>query len=114
MGQVRQQSRLDCIKLYKKGVIDMKQKREFSKTLLIQESVLIWINTLAFIALAFYCVINQFFGELPWITAMTSCPWAAYGVSQAFYYRKSTAQNTKDGITYELAMKDHDCNNICG
>ena len=29
------------------------KKREFSKTLLVQESMLIWVTTLAFLALAF-------------------------------------------------------------
>lgn len=81
---------------------------EFSKLLLIQESILIWIMTIAFIALAFICIQNQFFGELPWLTAMASLPWAAYGVSQAFYYKKSTAENTKGGIKYESVINDHD------
>lgn len=35
-----------------------KKKKEFSKGLLIQESVLIWIVTLSFILLAFFCVVN--------------------------------------------------------
>ena len=35
-----------------------KKKIEFSKALLIQESILIWITTLSFIVLAFYCVMN--------------------------------------------------------
>ena len=81
-----------------------KKKTEFSKALLIQESVLIWIMTLAFLALAFFCVVNQYFGELPWITAMISFPWAAYGVSQACYYRKSQKENVSGGITYDLAL----------
>lgn len=68
---------------------DMRQKKsEFSKTLLIQESVLIWITTICFIVLAFYCVVKQYFGELPWLTAMAAFPWSAYGVSQVFYYKK--------------------------
>lgn len=83
---------------------DKKNKRQFSKSLLIQESVLIWIVTIAFIALAFTCIINQYFGELPWLAAMAACPWAAYGVSQACYYKKSEKENTKDGITFESAM----------
>lgn len=78
-----------------------KSKKEFSKTLLIQESALIWIITIAAIALAFYCVINQYFGELPWITAMIGFPWGAYGVSQACYYKKAEKENVKDGIKYE-------------
>lgn len=83
-----------------------KQKREFSKSLLIQESILIWIITFAFILLAFVCVYNQYFGELPWITAMAGFPWTAYGVSQACYYRKSQKENTKDGIKYETALAE--------
>ena len=58
-----------------------RNKKEFSKVLLIQESILIWIVTIAFIALAYYCVANQYFGELPWLAAMVGFPWTAYGVS---------------------------------
>lgn len=90
-----------------------KEKREFSKTLLVQESALIWVITIAFVALAFYCVIKQYFGELPWITALAGFPWTAYGVSQAFYYRKAMAENTKDGIKYETVMNDLECQNSC-
>ena len=82
-----------------------KRKTEFSKKLLIQESVLIWIVTLAFLVLAFYCVHNEFFGELPWLAAMCGFPWTAYGVSQACYYKKAEKENTKGGIKYETALK---------
>ena len=81
-----------------------KKKTEFSKALLVQESVLIWITTLAFIALAFYCVANAYFGELPWIAAMCGFPWTAYGVSQACYYKKASLENTKGGIKYDTTM----------
>ena len=69
------------------------KKTEFSKTLLIQESILLWIVTIALIGLAFYCVVNQYFGELPWITTMVGFPWTAYGVSQACYYNKAKKEN---------------------
>lgn len=78
--------------------------KEFSKFLLLQESALIWIDTIAGIVLAFYCVMNQYFGELPWITAMIGFPWTAYGISQAFYYNKSKAENTAGGIKYDSAI----------
>lgn len=81
-----------------------KKKSEFSKFLLIQESVLIWIITLAFIGLAFFCVVNQYFGELSWLTAMVGLPWTAYGVSQACYYKKAEKENTKGGIKYDTTM----------
>ena len=86
-----------------------KQKRkklEFSKILLIQESVLIWVHTLAMIILAYICITHEYLGELPWLTAMTSLPWIAYGVSQGFYYNKAKAENTKSGIIYETAMAE--------
>ena len=71
-----------------------KKKREFSKVLLIQESVLIWINTISLICLAYVCIIKGYLGTLPWLAAMAGFPWTAYGVSQAFYYNKSKAENT--------------------
>lgn len=82
-------------------------KKEFSKVLLVQESVLIWIMTICFIILAFYCVINEYLGELPWLAAMVAFPWAAYGVSQAFYYNKAKAENTKNGLKYEQTINDN-------
>ena len=39
---------------------------------------------------------------------MAAFPWTAYGVSQAFYYKKSMAENTKGGIKYQLLTKDED------
>lgn len=83
-----------------------KKKKEFSKILLLQESVLIWITTLAFLVLAAFCVWKDYSGSLPWLTAMISLPWGAYGVSQCFYYNKSTKENTKNGIKYETVMAD--------
>ena len=85
-----------------------KDKREFSKSLLVQESILIWVHTIAMIALAYLCIMKEYLGELPWLTAMTSLPWVAYGVSQGFYYNKSKAENTKSGIKYETVMAQLD------
>lgn len=70
-----------------------KNKKEFSKILVGQESILIWIMTICFIVLAFICIEKQYFGELPWLTAMVGFPWTAYGVSQAFYYNKAKREN---------------------
>lgn len=82
------------------------KKTEFSKALLIQESVLIWVNTISMIVLAFVSLFKGYFGELPWLTAMASLPWAAYAVSQHAYYKKAEKENTKDGIKYETVMAD--------
>lgn len=62
--------------------------------------------TICFIGLAALCIIKDYVGSLPWLTAMVSLPWTAYGVSQCFYYNKSKAENTKDGIKYDTVMTD--------
>jgi hypothetical protein len=80
--------------------------KEFSKTLLVQESILIWIMTISFIALAFICIFKGYTGSLPWLSAMSSLPWGAYAVSQAFYYSKAKAENTAGGLKFETIMKD--------
>ena len=83
-----------------------KKSSEFSKTLLKQESALIWIMSLSFIVLAFYCIHEGFTGSLPWLAAMVGFPWTAYGVSQAMYYRKSMKENTTGGIKYETVLEE--------
>lgn len=85
----------------------IKNHTEFSKALLIQESVLIWINTLAMLVLAFMCVYQGYFGELPWLSVMAGLPWAAYAISQREYYIKASKENTKDGIKFETVMADY-------
>ena len=84
------------------------KKLEFSKTLLVQESILIWIHTIAMLVLAYICVFRGYFAELPWLTAMVALPWGAYGVSQHAYYKKSAQENTDGGIVFESAKWDHD------
>lgn len=82
----------------------MKKKIEFSKLLLIQESILVWIVTIFGLYLAGYALANQCYGEMPWIATIIACPWTAYGATQGFYYKKSEKENTKDGIKFETVM----------
>ena len=77
----------------KKSKLKEKKKKEFSKILVAQESCLIWIITIFAFILAYICIKQQYFGELPWITALVGFPWTAYGVSQAFYYNKAKMEN---------------------
>lgn len=83
---------------------ETKKKLEFSKTLLIQESILIWIHTIAMLTLAFIVVFREAYAELPWLTAMVSLPWGAYAISQHAYYKKAQAENTEGGIVFENAF----------
>lgn len=107
ISQVRENSRRKAPAKRKKAPAKKKHTQEFSKWLLVQETALIWLVTITFLVLAFICIKNQYFGELPWLTAMAAFPWTAYGVSQAFYYKKATAENTKDGIKYETTMAEY-------
>ena len=83
-----------------------KKKKEFSKVLLIQESVLIWITTLVCLVLGFYCIHQGFIGSLPWLSSIIISTWTAYGVSQAFYYKKSLVENSAGGIKYETVLTE--------
>jgi len=67
---------------------------------------LIWLLTLSFVVLAFYCIYKGYTGSLPWLTGMVAFPWTAYGVSQGFYYKKSEKENTKGGIKYDTVMTE--------
>lgn len=91
-------------KTKRKGKHEKEQKLEFSKTLLIQESMLIWLHTIAMLVLAYICVFKEAYAELPWLTAMVALPWTAYGVSQHAYYKKAQAENTEGGIVFENAF----------
>jgi hypothetical protein len=86
------------------------KKTVFSKVLLIQESILIWMLSLSFVALAFLCVFKEYTGGLPWLAVTLTGAWTAYGVSQAMYYSKAKAENTKGGIVFETAVNPNvDC-----
>lgn len=39
---------------------------------------------------------------------MIGFPWTAYGVSQAYYYKKAKAENTKGGIKYETVLQEEE------
>lgn len=82
-----------------------KKNKEFSKWLLVQESVLIWITTLALLGLAYLCIVLGYLGTIPWLASLCALPWAAYGVSQVYYYKKALVENSKDGIKYESVMR---------
>ena len=82
-----------------------KKNKEFSKWLLIQESTLIWITTLALMGLAYLCIIFGYIVTIPWLDSLCALHWDAYGVRQVYYYKKALVENSKDGIKYESVMR---------
>jgi len=71
----------------------LKKYFEFSKLLIAQESVLVWISTFKLLDLATESVSSGYMGTLPYLATLCGAIWAAYGVSQGFYYNKSKSEN---------------------
>lgn len=49
---------------------------------------------------------------MPWLTSLIGFPWAAYGVSQACYYKKASKENTSGGMAYESMMASLNSENL--
>jgi len=82
------------------------KKQEFSKIIMRMEIRLLWVNTLGVLGLAYYCVYKGFDAAFPWLSAMVSLPWAAWGVSKTGYTMKSMKENTAGGIVYEAVVNE--------
>ena len=83
-----------------------KKKLDFSKRLVLDIRVLLWIITIAAIILAFVCVYRGYIGSLPWLSAMVGLPWSAHGVVCSFYLNMAKSDHREGGITYEMAMNN--------
>lgn len=83
-----------------------KKRQEFSKKIMIMEMALLWVHTLGVLGLAYLCVLKSFDAAFPWLTAMVTLPWTAWGVSKTGYSMKSTKENIKGGIIYENMIRE--------
>lgn len=79
------------------------QKIDFSKQLIVDIRVLLWVVTVGGLFLAFYCIRKDFTGSLPWISAMVGLPWTAHGTVCAFYLNMAKSDHRSGGITYDAA-----------
>lgn len=83
------------------------KKLDFSKRLINDIRILLWVVTIGGIWLAFYCINKGYVGSLPWITAMVGLPWTAHGTVCSFYMNMSKSDHRGadgDGITYAAAQ----------
>ena len=71
----------------------MYPKFEYSKLIIIFETILIAILTIGILSLVWYSISLEFDGAFPYLTTMVSVAWAAYGTSTAFYYNKAKTEN---------------------
>lgn len=90
-------------------------KGEFSKRIMLMEMALLWVNTLGVIGLAYYSVYRGADSAFPWLTAMVSLPWAAWGVSKTGYTMKSMRENTAGGVVYDsVVSREENYNDVAG
>lgn len=80
-----------------------KKKKEFSKQLVSDIRILLWIITIGALLLAALCIIRGYTGSLPWLSAMVGLPWTAHGVVCSFYLNMAKSDHREGGITFESA-----------
>ena len=83
------------------------KKKDYSKRLISDIRLLLWVVTLGGIFLAFYCIRKGYVGSLPWLSAMVGLPWTAHGTVCAFYLNMSAVmivqrfdKEKKNGSTF--------------
>lgn len=94
----------------------MTGKREAPAKKRLTASKLIALGVLAVDASCTYIVLYlcwlsiklQFSGSLPYLTTLIGVLQAATGYVFGHYFKKSTAENTKGGITYDAALGNND------
>lgn len=79
------------------------RKMAFSKRLISDIRILLWVVTIGGIILAAYCIYRGYTGSLPWLSAMVGLPWSAHGVVCSMYLNMSKSDHREGGITYETA-----------
>ena len=83
-----------------------KKQEQFSKRLaftIIWGDIILSICTLAICVLA---ILKDYSGALPYLTSLIGIYNIATGYVLGKYMDKSKAENTKDGIVYDIAMQD--------
>lgn len=84
----------------------MNKKFEYSKLIIIFETILIGFLTFKVLNLVELSINNLFDGSFPYLTTMVSVAWAAYGTSVSFYYSKAKLENqiklSKQGVDLKL------------
>lgn len=83
------------------------KKPEYSKRLIADIRVLLWVVTVGGIALAAFCIHQGYTGSLPWLSAMVGLPWSAHGIVCSFYLNMAKSDHKEGGITFEAAKANN-------
>ncbi len=76
---------------------------DYSKRLVSDIRALLWAVTAGGLILSALCILRDYLGALPWLTAMVGLPWAAHGTVCACYLGMAKSDHSAGGITYEAA-----------
>lgn len=79
------------------------KQEDFSKRLISDIRVLLWVVTVGALMLAAWCIKKGYTGSLPWLSAMVGLPWAAHGTVCSFYLNMAKSDHKAGGITFETA-----------
>ena len=82
--------------------------KEFTQFMILSDNTILWYMCVAYTALAAYSIYKNFTGSLPWLTGGLGLAFAAWATIQSFLIRKSEKQNSKGGITYDMAMRQEE------
>ena len=86
--------------------VSQPKQQEFSKRLISDIRVLLWVVTVGGLLLAAYCIRVGYMGALPWLSAMVGLPWTAHGTVCAFYLNMAKSDHREGGITFEAAKAE--------
>lgn len=93
---------------------NQKQKKgatQFSKKLVVLLLVTSSIVSLGVLVLCYFCIINDYQGNLPFLSALIGIQELGVGFICKKYLDKSQSENTKGGIIYDLAMNQSNQSN---
>jgi len=71
----------------------MKRKFEFSKLIIVFETLIVAGLTAGILVLAFMAIRQGYTGALPFLTALVAPAWGCYGFSAKYYYGKAGKEN---------------------
>lgn len=93
----------------KRNITIQKQKDrlDWSKQLIADIRILLWIVTVGGLLLAAFCIYRGFTGSLPWVSAMVGLPWTAHGTICSFYLNMAKSDHREGGITFEQAKRNN-------
>lgn len=83
------------------------RKLDFSKRLISDIRVLLWLVTVGVLVLSFLCVFMGHTDDLPWLSVMVGLPWAAHGTVCSFYMNMAKSDHREGGITFESAKANN-------